>query len=129
MRRVVCVWLPDWPITVWRRSHQAAAPPRPEAFALIARGPRGLTLSALNDAARAAGLRREQSHADACAILPDLASAPAEPERDLDALRRLALWAERFSPSVALDRSGAEPEGLFLDMTGAAHLFGGEAAL
>ncbi len=124
--------MPDWPITIWRRLHEKSAG-SPEAFerpfALVARGPHGLTLSALNPAARAAGLKCDQSHADACAILPDLASAPAEPEQDLQALRRLALWAERFSPCVALNRTMPGQEGLFIDMTEGAHLFGGETAL
>jgi len=105
------------------------APPEDAPFALIERGVRGLTLYALNPVARAAGLRAGQAHADACAILPALASAPAEPARDTDALRRLALWAERFSPAVAADALIPGQEGLLLDMTGGAHLFGGEAAL
>lgn len=84
---------------------------------------------ALNPAARGAGLRPGQAHADACAIIPALLSAPAEPERDADALRRLALWGERFSPAVAADALIPGHEGLLLDMTGGAHLFGGEAAL
>jgi protein ImuB len=106
-------------------------PPPPEGapFALIERGARGLTLAALNPAARAAGLRHGQAHADACAILPALLSAPVEPERDAAALRKLALWAERFSPAVAVDARFPGQEGLTLDMTGGAHLFGGEAAL
>ena len=62
-------------------------------------------------------------------MTPHLISAPAEADRDLAALRRLALWAERFSPSVAIDVLMAGFEGLFIDMTGGAHLFGGEAAL
>ncbi len=129
MKRMISVWLPDWPITVWRRANPAAAPPEDAPFALIERGARGLTLHALNAGARAAGLRRGQAHADACAILPALVSAPAEPERDAQALRRLALWAERFSPAVCADDRMPGQEGLVLDMTGAAHLFGGEAAL
>ena len=86
-------------------------------------------LSAANPAARQLGLRRGQSHADACAIVPALATAPAEPEQDADALRRLALWAERYSPAVAIDAQPPGYEGLTLDMTGGAHLFGGEGAL
>jgi protein ImuB len=136
MKRVVSVWLPDWPITVWRKARLArpardpsSPPPEDAPFVLVDRGARGLTLSALNPAARALGLSRGQSHADARAITPDLASAPAEPESDLEALRRLALWAERFSPAVAVDTALPGQEGLFLDMSGAAHLFGGEAAL
>ena len=52
MRRVVSVWLPDWPITVWMKLQPAAAAPKPPEgapFALVERGPRGLVLSALND--------------------------------------------------------------------------------
>jgi protein ImuB len=112
-------------------SSQPQRPPPPEGapFALIEKGVHGLTLHALNGAARAAGLWRGQAHADACAMLPHLVSAPAEQDRDLAALKRLALWAERFSPSVAIDTLTPGFEGLFLDMTGGAHLFGGEAAM
>jgi hypothetical protein len=53
-------------------------------------------------------------------------SAPAEPERSARALSRLAGWMERFSPFVALDERGDGLEGLFLDLTGGQHLFGGE---
>jgi len=60
-------------------------------------------LAAANPAARALGLRRGQAHADARAILPALGSAPAEPDREQVLLRRLALWAERFSPLVGID--------------------------
>lgn len=86
-------------------------------------------LRALNNAARAEGLRRGQSHADARAILPHLLGMSAEPEREAKALEQLAGWCERWSPSVALDTFEEGHEGLFLDMTGGAHLFGGEAAL
>jgi protein ImuB len=135
MKRVVSVWTPDWPITVWTRPARAPSgprrPPPPEGapFALVQGGAHGLSLLALNDAARAAGLWRGQAHADARAMLPALVSAPAEPERDLAALKRLALWAERYSPCVAADARVPGFEGLLIDMTGGAHLFGGEAAL
>ena len=84
-----------------------------------------MVLHAVNGAARRLGLRAGQSHADARAIVPDLYSATAEPEEEVRALHALALWFERFSPLVAVD--GAD--GLCLDMTGGAHLFGGEEAL
>jgi len=89
----------------------------------------GLTLTALTPSARALGLRLGQSHADACAIVPELTSAPAEAERATHMLRRLALWMERFSPVVVLDPAPDGLEGLFLDLTGGQHLFGGEAAM
>ena len=98
-------------------------------FALTERTVRGLVLSAVNPAARRYGLRRGQSHADACAIVPALETAPAAPDQEAMALRRLALWAERYSPTVAVDELQPGHEGLTLDMTGGAHLFGGEGAL
>ncbi len=88
-----------------------------------------MILHALNPEARALGLRLGQSHADACAIAPGLTSAPAEPERNAAALERLALWMERFTPFVTVDPSTSGLEGLFLDLTGGQHLFGGEAAM
>jgi protein ImuB len=132
MRRVVCVWLPDWPITVWRRSRSPIAgspegrlPAQDKPFVLVDRTGRGVTIHAVNDAAKRFNLRSGQSHADARAICPDLISATAEPAEEARALEALALWFERFSPLVAVDGV----DGLFLDMTGAAHLFGGEEAL
>jgi len=44
------------------------------------------------------------------------------------ALEKLAVWCEQFSPIVALDESEA-CDTLLLDITGVAHLFGGEASL
>lgn len=62
-------------------------------------------------------------------MIPHLLCQPADPAADERALKALACWAERWSPSVSVDPSGGGLEGLFLDVTGAAHLFGGEAAL
>jgi protein ImuB len=44
---------------------------------------------------------------------------------DAALLEAIADWCDRFTPLVSLDA----PDGLFLDITGAAHLFGGEAAM
>ena len=62
-------------------------------------------------------------------MVPHLVSQPAEPERDRAALRRLALWAERYSPLAAAEPGQPGEEALFIDMTGGAHLFGGEPDL
>jgi protein ImuB len=139
MRRVVSVWLPDWPITVWRRSRTRCASPEPEPgvvpsqdqpFALVDRTGRGVVLHAVDAVARRRfGLSPGQSHADARAIAPGLVSAPAEPEEERRALKALALWFERFSPLTAVDAERPGQEGLLIDMTGGAHLFGGEEAL
>ena len=62
-------------------------------------------------------------------MIPHLICKPADPEADARALTALAVWAGRWSPSVSLDPASDGLEGLFLDVTGATHLFGGEAAL
>ena len=117
------------------RARRPASPPDPaldpkNPFALILKNSRGAAvIHALNPAARAAGLRRGQPQADALAMIPHLICKPADPEADARALTALAVWAERWSPSVSVDPAGEGLEGLFLDVTGATHLFGGEAAL
>ena len=59
------------------------------------------------------------------AICPDLSCVQEEPERDHTFLRALARWAARYTPWVAVEKG----DGLVLDLTGSAHLFGGEAPL
>lgn len=63
--------------------------------------------------------------ADARALCPRLAAVPADPAGDLAALEKLALWAQRWGPWSAID----PPDGVLVDVTGVAHLLGGEAAL
>jgi protein ImuB len=63
--------------------------------------------------------------ADARARIPELAVAEADALADERLLKRLAGLCDRFTPLVALDA----PHGLVLDITGCAHLFGGEAGL
>lgn len=76
--------------------------------------------------ALALGLRPGMAVTQARAQVPGLDIRPADPEGDLAALRRLAiLAARRWSPVTALSGS----DGLLLDVTGTAHLFGGEERL
>ncbi|ACG79676.1 Nucleotidyltransferase/DNA polymerase involved in DNA repair [Phenylobacterium zucineum HLK1] len=82
-------------------------------------------LAAVSREARALRLYPGQKATDAAAIAPDLVTAEAEPEADAAALAALADWCVRFSPAVAAD----PPDGLFLDITGVDHLFGGEAGM
>lgn len=82
-------------------------------------------LVAVNDAAARADLRVGMSFADACAIYPALDWSDEAPHEDEKALLQLAEWCERYTPLVGLDA----PDGLVCDITGVAHLFGGEAAL
>ena len=92
---------------------------------LVESGPKGLRLAACDEEASHLGLRPGQRLADARAQVPDLASSLHEPEKDLKALLALARWCERWSPWIAPEA----PDGLVLDVTGIAHLFGGEEML
>lgn len=62
---------------------------------------------------------------DARAFCPDLQSQPADPAGDQRFLYVLAKWANRYCPWVGFEGS----DGLVMDITGSAHLFGGEDAM
>ncbi|HEX3701478.1 MAG TPA: DUF6504 family protein [Phenylobacterium sp.] len=82
-------------------------------------------LAAVSLEAARLNLYPDQKATDAFAIVPDLETAEAEPQADACALEALVDWCVRYSPAVAADR----PDGLFLDITGVSHLWGGEAAM
>jgi protein ImuB len=123
MSRILSVWLPTWPVTVWRRKNPSAELGKPLAIVIAERGVR--RLYAVDEAACALGLYAGQKAADAAALVPELATVDADPEGDAEALAALSDWCVRFSPAVAPDA----PYGLFLDVTGVTHLWGGEEAM
>ncbi len=82
-------------------------------------------IAALDRRAEALKLKRGMGVADARAMHPSIEIVEADPEADRRLLEGLADWCDRYTPLVALD--GAD--GLFLDITGCSHLFGGEEAL
>lgn len=84
-----------------------------------------LQISAVNDAAARIGLEPGLPLANARAICPDVEVFDADEVADAALLDAIADWCDRFTPLVALD----PPHGLCLDITGCAHLFGGEAAM
>ncbi len=92
---------------------------------VVTRQNNALQISALDDAAARLGLEVGLPLANVRAICPDIQVFDADPVADARALNAIADWCDRFTPLVALDL----PHGLFLDITGCAHLFGGEAAL
>ncbi|GHD17466.1 Y-family DNA polymerase [Tianweitania populi] len=82
-------------------------------------------IAALDPVAEKSRLRLGQGIAEARAMHPDLDIVEEDPEADRRLLEALADWCDRYTPLVAMDW----PDGLYLDITGCAHLFGGEAAL
>ena len=83
-----------------------------------------LRLCAVNDAAATLGLATGMALADARAMHPRIAVAQADAQADFALLVAIADWCDRYTPLVGLDS-----DGLTLDISGCAHLFGGEAAL
>ena len=92
---------------------------------VVAKEHNALLLYAIDETAARAGLSIGLPLANARAICPELTVYDADEAADRKTLEDIADWCDRFTPLVALD----PPHGLFLDITGCAHLFGGEAAL
>jgi protein ImuB len=92
---------------------------------MIAKIKNAQRLVAINAIAKARGLRPGMALADARAILPDLRCFAQDAVAETATLAAITDWCRRFTPLVALDA----PDGVMLDVTGAAHLFGGEAKL
>lgn len=73
--------------------------------------------------AQTLGIHVGMAATHARALVSDLDLRPAEPEADAALLDRLALLAvRRWSPTAAV----SDPDGLWIDLTGCAHLHGGE---
>src|SRR3981081_3894215 len=126
-RRILSLWLPRLPIDrikrqFWRDNAELVNA-RPSTVGTKQNNP--LQISALDDAAARLGLEIGLPLANARAICPQLQVFDADEAADAKALNDIADWCDRFTPLVAFD----SPHGLFLDITGCAHLFGGEAAL
>lgn len=100
-----------------------------EPFVLTVAGSGGPRIAALNETAEAAGLAPGEPLADARAKAEFLQVRAVDTAADDAALRRLALWATRYTPTASPYDEDNGADGFFLDIEGAAHLFGGEAQL
>ena len=94
-------------------------------FVLVEKRKGAMRLAAVSPPALVLGLTPGLSLADARAYIPDLAVAGVDSPADFAWLERIADGCDRYTPMVALD----PPEGLILDISGCAHLFGGEEGL
>ncbi|MGH6785896.1 MAG: Y-family DNA polymerase [Novosphingobium sp.] len=124
-RRCLALWFPWLACERLRRTGSPGVPAPPEAFALVARVGNALRLTAVDGPAAALGLEPGLALADARARCPELATLPADPAADAAELARLVRAMRKLTPLVSAD----PPDGIVLDITGCAHLFGGEAAL
>ena len=126
-RRILAIWCARLSVDRWRLSlaseERAAADAAPTA--LIAETAHGPRIASVNDAGRDAGAQVGMMLADARTLCPAIQTAPADPAGDLAFLEKLAVWAQRWGPWSALD----PPDGVLVDVTAVAHLFGGEKRL
>lgn len=91
---------------------------------LIARTGQRDVVTAVCPVARELGLRPGMAAAHARALVTDLDVCDADPDADRAWLERLANHAVgHWTPTACVEG----PDGLWLDLTGTAHLFGGEA--
>lgn len=119
-RRVVSLWFPRLASDRALRMRPAQGP-----FALTLRQDNTDRIHCLNILAQRQGLYRDMSFSDARAFCPDLQSRPAEPMADQRFLNSLRRWATRYCPWVGIEGD----DGLVMDITGSAHLVGGEVAM
>jgi len=133
MSRIASVWLRSWPIARLLNAQASGSPadsldPR-RPLVLVAPGKGGARVISLNRAAREGGLAEGELLSNARSKVLDLTVRDADPAADAAALGKLALWCLRYCPVVAPWDEASGADGLFLDITGCAHLFGGEAEL
>ncbi|SPJ26790.1 DUF6504 family protein [Falsiruegeria mediterranea] len=121
-RRILSLWFPRLGA---ERLVRAARGLHEGPLAVVEEQSNMQVITALNLAAQQAGLRVGQpvrdAHAMCGGLITRIRNVPAE-AAFLTALRR---WAGKFSPWVAEEA----PDALVVDLSGCAHLFGGEAAL
>ena len=123
IRRYLALWFPLLPADRWRGTHGPAPNNSPLAFVEKQRG--AIRIVALDSHALRLGLTTGLTLADARARVPELGVIEQDSHADRLWLERIADSCDRWTPMVALD----PPDGVTLDITGCAHLSGGEAAL
>jgi len=93
-------------------------------FVLASRQRGRMVIDAVSTAAAKKGIHPGMVLADCKAIFPELEMLESEPGRMEKLLGALAEWCIRYTPFAAVDL----PDGIMLDTSGCAHLWGGEAA-
>lgn len=117
------MWLPRLPADRLLRSGLVSPGEKP--LVVYARTGNAYAITSLDRRASMAGLRVGMPVADARALRPDLVACEADETADAALLDGIATWCDRYSPIVVKD----PPHGLFIDLTGCSHLFGGDGAV
>ena len=127
VRRVAAIWLPRFSVNI---SVKYLPKLKKVPFVVIRHEGGRSWIIAADGIAQSLGIGPGQAVADARALYPDLLTREADPAGDRRALEKLADWCGRYTPWVGVDACvGPGEAGLFLDVTGCAHLRGGETVL
>jgi protein ImuB len=118
-RRILSLWFPRLAAERVMRLRRDVLP---MPLAVVGDQNGAQVLVSLSAEASAAGLTQGQGLRDATAICPALLTVTTDPLGEAQFLTTLRRWAGRFSPWVAEEA----PAGLMIDLSGAAHLHGGE---
>ncbi len=118
-RRFVSIWFP-YLATDWHIRKQPEL--KNKAFVLKATVRNRVVITAANALAKAQGIYENMVLADAKALYPELHVMDDKPGLTTQLADRIAEWCIRFTPSSAPDY----PNGILLDASGCAHLWGGE---
>lgn len=120
-KRFVSIWFPHL-ATDWFALRQPQLKNR--SFVLRTPSHGRMIITAVNAQAQRNGIQCGMALADARALYADLEVMDDIPDLPQKLLKRIGEWCIRFSPFVATDL----PDGLIIDATGCAHLWGGEHA-
>jgi protein ImuB len=125
MKRVLCVWLPEFPI---QRLH--VEQPKLKAIPTVLYQESGNRAQVVlsSPAAKCYGIRPGMPLAEAQALLESAAFLSNAPAVDLLELQTLACLSQRYSPIVGIE-TACDTHCLVLDIAGCTHLFGGESGL
>ena len=124
-RRFLSLWFSQFALNRLTRQLKASGTPVPNFLVTFEKSKSALRLASISQACADAGLCVGLSLADARARMPELTAVAANHNADSELLRTIAEWCLRFTPIVVVK----PPESLILDITGCAHLFGGEPAM
>jgi protein ImuB len=119
MARFVTIWFRQLK-TDWFTIHQPAL--RNSAFVLSAPSHGRIVITAVNEIAQHKGIEPGMAVADARAVFPSLEVLDDLPGLSEKLLKAIAEWCIRYTNIVAIDL----PDGIIMDVTGCAHLWGGE---
>ncbi|MGC6536051.1 MAG: Y-family DNA polymerase [Candidatus Puniceispirillaceae bacterium] len=121
--RFIYIYLPNLPLARLYKHHQLDSE-APLALYQAVKGADRLVYC--NQAAMSFGLAADMNLSDARALVPLCRFLPAEPEKDREWLLLLGQFCWRYSPVVGVD---PDDLGLWIDATGATHLWGGTSQM